>query len=59
MIPELTCQACGVTAPRDAHHCLNCGSADWRPLAPEAAPVGVVPPPDPKPSTRRERRNHE
>lgn len=30
---ELECQACGTPAPADAHHCENCGSADWRPLS--------------------------
>jgi len=36
----IECQACGTSALANAHHCENCGGADWRPpLA--SAPVAT------------------
>jgi len=37
----IECQACGTSAPADAHHCENCGSADWRPSLVSVAPDAV------------------
>lgn len=43
------CEACGATAPDDAHACASCGSADWRPLpAPPKAPAPPAPVPPSK-----------
>ena len=28
---EKVCEACGASAPQDAHACPLCGSADWQP----------------------------
>jgi ribosomal protein L40E len=46
---DLICQACGATAPANAHHCENCGGADWRPPT-DSAPVATDASDDPQPS---------
>lgn len=53
----LECQACGTPAPADAHHCENCGSADWRPASTPTTDPSTDSAPVATEATTRPRRN--
>jgi len=51
----IECQACGTSALANAHHCENCGGADWRSSTPNHQPSSDSAPVASETTTRQKR----